>query len=39
VRATSSNGYLLVAPLLPAALGWIAYWWVVRDDRKQSRMP
>ena len=29
--------YLLLAPLVLAALGWLAYWWVVRIDHKQHR--
>jgi hypothetical protein len=29
--------YILLAPLFLAAVGWLAYWWVVRIDRKHHR--
>jgi len=29
--------YVLVAPLILAALGWAGYWWVVRHDRPHQR--
>jgi len=34
---TSLEIYLIVAPLILAALGWLAYWWIVRNDREHPR--
>jgi len=29
--------YVLAAPLVLAALGWLVYWWLVRSDREHPR--
>jgi len=35
---TSLQIYILVAPLILAAIGWAAaYWWISRDDHEQRR--